>query len=329
MHVAWDTEWTDADTRSYDAFVLDSPAGHPAQTRAWAEVARATAHVATRSVIVRDGGRVVGAALVQRPRIGPFALPWAWIERGPVVAEVSALGGVAHAIARALGRRGVGRVRMMPYWSNEEALQAGHALRSIGMRDVQRADGPHACTLRVDLAGKRGTEVFAGKSMQQVRRRSSQAKRAGALARRGRDEDWPRLREMYGALMRAQGRRDKPGRWWQAVRRFVADESRGALFACDYRGRTVAACVVLRHGPRATYAWGASVADQLPFSKAIPAFVAAIGWANDAGCTCFDLGGVPIEGDTDPKRNAIARFKYIFDHRRVDLVREHAGGCWR
>jgi lipid II:glycine glycyltransferase (peptidoglycan interpeptide bridge formation enzyme) len=329
MHVAWDTDWTEDDARSYDAFVQASPAGHPAQTRAWANVARAAAHVAAHFAVVRDGGEVVGTAFVQRPTFGPLALPWASVDRGPVVANVSALGGVARAVARALARRGVGRVRMMPYWADEDALQAELALRSVGMRDVQQPDGPHACTIRVDLGGKRAGDLFAGKSLEQIRWRSGQARRAGAVARRGEDGDWPRLREMYRALMQMQGKHDKRDRWWRAVRDFVADESRGALFACDYGGRTVAACVVLRHGVRATYTWGASVAEKLPFSKAIPALVAAIGWAHDVGCTSFDLGGVPVEGDTDRKRSAIAMFKYDFGRRRVRLVHEHAGCCWR
>jgi lipid II:glycine glycyltransferase (peptidoglycan interpeptide bridge formation enzyme) len=50
-------------------------------------------------------------------------------------------------------------------------------------------------------------------------------------------------------------------------------------------------------------------------------------WARDAGCARFDLGGVPLEDDRDPKRNAIARFKHVFDPERVRLVREHAGWC--
>ena len=83
----------------------------------------------------------------------------------------------------------------------------------------------------------------------------------------------------------------------------------------------------MRHGALATYAWGASVPEKLPFSKAIPALVAAIRWARDVGCATFDLGGIPLDGDSDPKRNAIATFKYDFDKQRVRLVREHSGWC--
>src|SRR5258708_33761639 len=87
MHVTWDADWGAGDAADYDAFVLRSPAGHPAQTRAWAEVARAGALVSTRCALVRAGGEVVGAALVQRPSWGGLRLPWGHLERGPLVED--------------------------------------------------------------------------------------------------------------------------------------------------------------------------------------------------------------------------------------------------
>lgn len=308
----------------YDAFVLGSAAGHAAQTRAWAEVARAGAHVKPCFAVVRGEGRVVGTALVLRPAVAGVGLPWAWVERGPVVADVASLAVVTRALGRALRRRGVARLRVMPYWANDDAARAEEALRAAGLHDVQTADGPHACTVRLALGDG---ELFAGKSKEQVRWRARQAEKAGAVARRGEDRDWGTLRDLYRGMMQAQGKRDRPAAWWDAVRHFVSDDARGAFFACDHGGRTVAAAVVLRHAGLATYAWGASVADRLPFTKAIPPLVAAVRWARDAGCHAFDLGGVPLEEDRDPKRAAIATFKYDFDHTRVRLVREHAGWC--
>jgi Acetyltransferase (GNAT) domain/FemAB family len=332
MKVTWATELTDGhpghdEARDYDAFVLGSEAGHAAQTRAWSAVARAAGHVVARFAVVRDGERIAGTALVLRPRVAGVPLPWAWIDRGPVVAEVDRLAPVTRAIARSLRRLGVARLRVMPYWSGTNAETAEVALRSIGMHDVQKPDGPHASTLRLAIGGQSDADLFSGKSKEQVRWRAGQAAKAGAVARRGTPEDWSRLRAMHAALMQSQGRRDRPDAWWQALARFTSDDGRGAIFACDFEGRTVAAAVTLRHGALATYAWGASVPEKLPFSKAIPALVAAIRWARDAGCTTFDLGGVPLEGDGDPKRNAIATFKYDFDKQRVRLVKEHAGWC--
>jgi lipid II:glycine glycyltransferase (peptidoglycan interpeptide bridge formation enzyme) len=327
MHVTWSARLSDRDAREYDAFVLGSHAGHHAQTRAWADVARAGAHVAVRYAIVRDPGAgrsIVGTALVLRPSIAGVVLPWAWVERGPVVQHVEQVAPVTEALARAARLRGVTHLGVMPYWARDAAVLAEHWLAGVGFRDVQQPDGAHVCTLRIHVGGLSDAELFAGKNKEQVRWRAKQAARAGARARRGARDDWATLQALHGAMMRAQGRRESSRAWWDAVARFAADDSRGSLHVCEYEGRVVGACVVLRHGALATYSWGASVPDKLPFSKAIPSLVSGIRWARDVGCLTFDLGGIPAETDTDAKRNAIATFKLDFDKKRVRLVHRHA-----
>jgi lipid II:glycine glycyltransferase (peptidoglycan interpeptide bridge formation enzyme) len=330
MEVTWKSSLSEAEGREYDAFVLASPAGHHAQTRAWADVARAGGNVKARFALVREPagpsapGALVGAAMILRACAAGVVLPWAWIERGPVVANVEQVAPVTTAIASAARRRGVAHLGVMPYWTRDAAVLAEQWLHGIGFRDVQQPDGAHVCTLRIAVGGLNDAQLFAGKSKEQVRWRAKQAEKAGARARRGTREDWSTLRALHGAMMRAQGKRESSPAWWAAVQRLAADDSRGSLHVCDHDGRVVAGCVVLRHGPLATYAWGASVADKLPFSKAIPSLVASIRWARDVGCATFDLGGIPAESDTDAKRNAIATFKLDFDKERVRLVHRHA-----
>ncbi len=326
MDVTWKATLSKEDAREYDAFVLASAAGHHAQTRAWAEVARAGAHVVPRFALVREPGprgRLRGVAMILRPRVAGVVLPWAWIERGPVVEHVEQIAPVTEAIAAAARLRGVVRLGVMPYWTRDAAVLAEHWLARIGFRDVQRLDGAHVYTLRIPVRGLGDAELFAGKTKQQVRWRARQAEKAGARARRGTHEDWATLRGLHEAMSRAQGKHARPRAWWDALERFAADDARGSLHVCEFEGRVVAACVALRHGPLATYAWGASDADRLPFSKAIPSLVASIRWARDVGCATFDLGGVPAEKDTDAKRQAIATFKHDFDKKRVRLVHRH------
>ncbi len=55
--------------------------------------------------------------------------------------------------------------------------------------------------------------------------------------------------------------------------------------------------------------------------------VAAVAWAQRIGCD-FDLGGVPMTGDTDEKRLSIAQFKRDFSRERLDLIGEHARWLW-
>jgi hypothetical protein len=50
----------------------------------------------------------------------------------------------------------------------------------------------------------------------------------------------------------------------------------------------------------------------------------AVRWGRDNGCRVFDMGGIPMDGDTDEKRASIAQFKFDFAKTRVPLVRAHA-----
>ncbi len=323
MEVCWTTRLDAEAGETYDAMVARSPSGHACQTRPWSAVAAAGRFASTAFVNVCDGRSPVGTALVSRPHVAGIALPWAWIERGPVVAEPSVLGPCVRAIEREARSRGIVRLHVMPYWSDVEAEQAERELLRLGYRDVQQPDGVHARTLRIVLEPD-GAPLLAGHAMAQVRWRAGQAARCGATARRGAAADWPRLRSMHSVLMRSQRRRAHGGAWWSALEAFAGDDARGSLFVCEHGGRVISACVSLRHGARATYAWAASVPDDLPFTKAIPALVAAAQWARAGGCTTFDLGGIPLEGDRDPKRAAIAVFKHDFSRRPVRLVHEHA-----
>jgi lipid II:glycine glycyltransferase (peptidoglycan interpeptide bridge formation enzyme) len=326
MEVLWTRDLSGADARDYDAFVLDSVGGHPCQTRSWAKVACAGARATTELVLVRDGGRLVGTALVLRAAMAGTRLPWARIERGPVVGRPDDIDRVAPALAQAARDHGIARLRVMPYWAHADALRAEAALRSAGFRDVQQAAGAHAATLRIELGSDRSSDLLAGPARQRARWRANQAIRAGARARRATDADWDRFQSLHSAMLRDQGKRARPGSWWRALRTFASDGDRAAMFACEHAGRVVAACLVVRHGRQCVYAWGASVPERLPFSKTALPLVEAMLWARDFGCEIFDLGGVPLEGDRDRKRNAIAMFKYDFGEGRVPLVREH--GIW-
>jgi lipid II:glycine glycyltransferase (peptidoglycan interpeptide bridge formation enzyme) len=323
MRVSWSSSLGRDDGDAYDAFVASSPGGHPAQTRAWADVVRSGRLLSTRFVTVEDGTRLVGAALLVRTRIAGIPAPWASIDRGPVVDDPEHLGPCLCAIGASARAHGVLHLAAMPYWADSRAEQAEAQLARLGYRDAQRADGPHARTLRVALAGGEDA-LLAGPSMGQARWRLGQATKAGAVARRGVSTDWHRLQVLHSDLMRSQRMHPRGPAWWTALEAHLRDEGRGALFVCEHQGRVVSACVVLRHGALATYAWGASVLDPLPFTKAVPALALAMRWAQRGGCSTFDLGGVPLEGDQDPKRAAIATLKYDFARQPVRLVRLHA-----
>lgn len=306
------------DAADFDAFVDRAHGGAYPQARAWAPVAVAGRRFAVRYFLARRAGEVVGAGLVLRPRaVGPIVAPAAILERGPVVDRIEDLPDVL----RALRRRLPGRVQVMPYFADEEAKAVERVLAENGFQSVHEFSSAHARTLRVDLMPK---DLFAGKAGESLRRKIRQAEKAGATTRKGTSADMPVLERLYADLMRGQDRSGKPRAYWDALGRIVDDGQRGAIFLAEHEGEAISALYVAKHGPLATFVIGASGQQERSFSKTVPSMTAAIRWAKDEGCTAFDMGGIPMEGDTDDKRRRIAQFKLDFAKNPVDLVREYA-----
>jgi hypothetical protein len=326
LEVLYRTALSGQDALDFDRFADEARGGHVFQTRAWAAIATADRSCAARFFLARTD-RVVGAAVVLRPRFGGLLAPIARVDRGPVCDAPGDLPRVLAALAHTTLAAGVVRLTAMPYWADVEARQAEDALGRVRFRSVQRADGAHAATLRLALGGRTEEEIFAGGDHEGLRRKLRQAEAAGATARRGTSADLPSLERLHDDRMRSQRRsttpRGKGKAWWAALGRELLP-SRGAIFVCDHGGAPIASLFATRHGELATFALGASSTAHRPFSKMALPMREAIRWAREVGCTAFDLGGVPLHGDTDPKRAAIARFKLDFATTRVHLVGEHA-----
>jgi lipid II:glycine glycyltransferase (peptidoglycan interpeptide bridge formation enzyme) len=326
VHTAWERELEGGDARDYESFVQSAAGAHYTQTAAWAKIAVAGRPRVARFFLARSAGRVIGAAIVLRPRaLGPLLTPVAIIERGPVCADPADLAKVLPALVRAARRRGVARLVVMPYWAGARAAEAEVALAGAGFRDVQQLDGAHVSTLRLEVAGKDDAALLAGSDRKKLRYELKNAERAGATVRRASMTEMATLAHLDAQLADSQGKAKRKNAWFAAVAAYItADEARGALFICEHEGAPVSAVLALRHAGVAVYSAGASILDARPFSKMALPLLAAARWARDAGCDVLDLGGIPMEGDADPKRIAIAQFKRDFSKAPVRLVREHA-----
>jgi lipid II:glycine glycyltransferase (peptidoglycan interpeptide bridge formation enzyme) len=326
LRLTWSSELAGGDAADYDAFVERAPAGHFAQARAWTTLACAGRPFSSAFVLVRDrDGALVGAAHLLRLRVAGLPLPYAVVERGPVVADPALFGPVLAEVARAARRRGVLRLMVMPYWEADTdagATIAG-ALADGGWRRAQAIGGSHTTTLRFACAGKPDEALFGGGDRLKLRQKIRQAERDGARVRRGSAADVPLFADLYRALMTEQGMHVKPASWFRALGdcRFEPDGP-AALFFTEHDGEPVSGALVIRHGRLVTLYMSASARAPRKFSKMVPSVVAAIRWARDLHCD-FDLGGIPMEGDSDPKRLAIAQFKRDFVKTPVQLLAQH------
>jgi hypothetical protein len=323
----WAPRLAGRDARDYDEFVLSAASGHYAQTRAWADVALRARPCRVRFFLARDGGDVVGAALVLRASVGPVVLPFAEVERGPVCARVEDVPRVARALGRCAALFGVAHLAIMPYWGGDHATQVEASLRAEGFSPANRADGAHAATLRLPLVAGAIERTLGGGDREQLRRLVRKAVAAGATVERGGPSALAEHRRFTARRAVAAGAHDKSRTWYEALAAWL-DDARGAIFVCRFAGKAVGTAIVLRHGGLAVYAYGATDPAPRAFSKSVLPLVEAIRWASDAGCDRFDMGGVPAAGDRDAKRASIARFKRHFAKETLPLVRRHARWSW-
>jgi lipid II:glycine glycyltransferase (peptidoglycan interpeptide bridge formation enzyme) len=326
LRVRVDAALDGEEARTYDAFVEGAPSGHYAQTRAWGALLEASRPCRVRYARIFDGRALVGCALLELPGVAGVPLrPLARVERGPVTARPEDVPRVARALAAAALKRGVLQLRVMPYWSGDAASAVEQALAHEGFRDVQAPDGSHAETLRVTVAARSDEALLEGPGRKSLRQQLRLAEREGVVVEAAGAEGVATLRTLHDALMAAQDRKGKSRAYYDALAAYLHDgERRGRVFLARQGDELLAAGLVLRHGALATYVLGASTSAPRKFSKTASLLMAAMRWARESGCEVFDLGGVPPEADRDPKRNAIAKFKFEFDKTRVRLVHEHA-----
>lgn len=308
------------DGRAYDDFVASAVSSHFSQTRAWAAVAKAGKPFAPLFFLARREGAVIGAGLVLRTCLGGVPLPLAQLERGPVCATPQDLPAVLGALRRCCLARGIVRLGVMPYWHGDNAVVASGILREIGFIDRQRVTGRHVRALRLDVASLPATEPFAGSNFVKLRKELRRAERAGAICRRGQAQDVQAYCDMVAT-------RDghAPGRdvCRAMTEYFLVRENERAIFVGEAGGEAVSVIFVVRNGRIAYFMAGASSAKDLAFSKMVVPMAAAVLWARQQGSAAFDFGGMPMAGDTDPKRNSIALFKRSFSRDEIDLVHEH------
>ena len=320
-----DTVWTAnlaaADAEAYDRFVATASGSHFSQTRAWAAVAANAKPCAVRYFLARRDGRVVGAAQVVRGHI-LAPLPFARVDRGPVCNDPRDVADVAAALVAEARCHGVARLSVMPYWADDAARIASHALTARGFTDTQTVAGSHVRALRLDLATLSEGEAFTGSDFTKLRKELRRAERAGATARRGTEQDIDAYRHFMGT--REHGKRGPGEAYYDALKNyFSASRSDRAIFVGCHDGEAVSVILAARHGPVTFYVAGAASERDLSFSKMIQPMSQAVLWAKENGSIAFDFGGMPMEGDTDHKRNAIAAFKRTFSRTEIALVHEH------
>ncbi|MFQ5610515.1 MAG: lipid II:glycine glycyltransferase FemX [Anaerolineae bacterium] len=266
---------------AWEAIVARYPAAHLLQSWPWGELKSRFGWGAVRLWVEEAGA----AAQVLFRKL-PLGLSVAYIPKGPLLdwekpAAVEAFLQAAHSIAR---RRRAIFLKIEPDVSDDRAPD----LTRYGFRHAPPVQ-PRRTSV-ISISGSEA-EILAGMK-QKTRYNIRLAGRKRVTIRPGTVADLPVFYELSQITARRNGFGiHRPAYYRTAFEVFPPE--RRALLLAEFEGQPLAALMVFAQGKRAYYLYGAS--NNLERQR-MPAYLLqweAIRWARRAGCTTYDLWGVP------------------------------------
>ena len=271
-----------------------------------------------------EDGRIRASAVIRRHVVPSLGWSRDLVVRGPVADELEVLRAAICALEGRLIQKGSAALTISPYWIGESAEEVQCALREIGYSPVTSGQTLHSWTLEVDLCRPLDA-VFAGFSSHarsSIRRAEKQGLRmAEALTH----DDIGAFASMYQTLVNGRGAsRQDPAFFQRILDNWSLTGQSAKVLLSLYDGRPVGGVVILRHGERAVYTFGASDHSQRTSAdKTKPLLWESMKWAKSTGCRVFDLGGyTPLPSPGSPAEG-INSFKRSFSDVLTPVVCEH------
>lgn len=272
-----------------------------------------------------ERGGAIGASAVARLRRVRGLGPWvARIDRGPVVADLDAVGPLLASLCDRLRRAGATAVRVNPMRRRDDDGGLAEALARSEFAPVP--DDDYDVTLEVDIA--KDPETLLAAFAKGTRYAIRQALKAGVRCERAVGLDEIRaLESLYADMVERKGATPRPPRLFERLFEYLqADPARGFVLVSRFAGAIVGAIVVTRCGERALYTYGASrdADDGIPKTHLLQyeAMVAS----RSLGCTVYDLGGFSAGVGAEGSRTAaqsINFFKSRFTKNEVAFLPCH------
>ncbi len=287
------------DRDQWNAFVEACPTGNITQTWEWAELGQHLGSAALRLGALENGA-LVGAMLVIVERAPLLRRPYLYAPRGPVVADPTspALAALVTAAREHAAKSGAFMVKVEPSvpdgdtaWLRALADQgftrnpfATHPRRSwvldITPDEEALLTGMHEkWRYNVRLAGRKGVTVREG---------------SGAADRDAFFRLYRETADRDGIFIHGQ-------RHYDDFLRVYGERDAAALLLAEYEGAPIAALIVARCGPVATYMFGASSNQQRNRMPNHLLQFTAMQWARARGCTLYDFRAIAevLEPDED------------------------------
>jgi lipid II:glycine glycyltransferase (peptidoglycan interpeptide bridge formation enzyme) len=263
-------------TEQWDAFLERYPNAHILQTSAWGAF---KSRYGWQAVYVAD--HEAGAQILLR-RL-PLGLSIAYLPKGPLGSNWTAL---LPEITEVCREHKAIAIYVEPDAWQLEAAQLDQALPGFALSDISIQPRK---TITISLEGTE--EEWLARMKQKTRYNIRLAEKKEVQIVQSDDLD------AFNRLMQTTGARDEfgvhPGSYYRAVYDLFHPCGACELFMATYQGQPLAAIMAFKRGNRAWYFYGASNDQE---RNRMPTYLLqweAMRWAAQAGCTEYDLWGVP------------------------------------
>ncbi len=305
---------------AWNGFLEATPETGFMQSSWWADF-RATTGYGHFGVVLRDGGAIVGGAVVMKLAYSPESCFY-YVPEGPVLpSDESIAGEVFERILefieneRRTERRIVSHLRIEPRWQHLPGFVRGfRALPPFVDRFVEPRN-----TLCIDL--RPTEEAILAQMKPKGRYNVRVAQRHGVTVVEDASEqglaDFVSIHEKTAAR---QGIQAKPPRYFRTLVDILSSLQRGSIFFAEYEGTRLAVAVVVYFGGRATYFFGGSLDVHRHVMAPYVLQFEAMRRSKARGHEWYDLWGISPKDEPGHPWQRIAVFKHMFGGVEINLV---------
>ncbi|NML15640.1 lipid II:glycine glycyltransferase FemX [Azohydromonas caseinilytica] len=305
--------------QAWDRFLQQTPDAGFMQSSWWARF-RAPLGFGHFGLTLRDGDAIVGGALVARCQTAPGECFY-YVQDGPVLPPDAAdAAQVFEAFLQRVERERaadsdiVSHLRIEPRWSALPGFVRGFQPADT---DDDLFNEPRR-TLCIDLDGDDAALLAQMKPKGRYNIRVAQRHGVAVVE----DSSGQGLADFVRIQRRTalrQGIDTKPPGYFKALLA-AAPPGQASLHFAEYRGRRIAAALVIRFGLRATYFFGGSLALHRPVMAPYLLHFEIMRSVRAAGCRSYDLWGIAPEDEPEHPWQAISAFKRKLGGHELALV---------